>query len=559
MLKTIWIILKNMNDEKIKEILLGGNYVTESDIKEAEKYSKDHGTSITDHLFNQELLSKDILGQAVAEYFKLPFLNLANHAPTREDVVLIPEDVARKLRVVVVESKPHKITVATDLPDKTETISVLNSLFSNKKVSLVYSLPEQIDASFSIYQNDTSASLSKIISGKGKVAPEIVDKILDDALALKVSDIHCEPQEKEVVIRFRIDGVLQDVGSIPKEYYENILNRFKVLARLRIDEHFSSQDGAIRFASENHPRPVDLRISIVPTLDGEKIVIRVLSSYIDDLTLSNIGLSEKLQKRLLESAAKPFGMILVTGPTGSGKTTTLYSLIRILNTRRNNITTIEDPVEYKIQGINQIQANSQTNLTFAKGLRAISRQDPNIILVGEIRDFETAEIAVNAALTGHLLLTTFHANNAATAIPRFIDMGVEPFLVGSTIELIIAQRLVRKICDNCRGSISVSKKTIDSFGPEVSGYFPNKEFTLYKGKGCRSCSHTGYRGRIGIFEFIKTSVDLQDLISKGPSTREVLEVAKKQGFTSMFEDGIDKVKSGVTTLDELVRVIGPQS
>jgi type II secretory ATPase GspE/PulE/Tfp pilus assembly ATPase PilB-like protein len=251
-------------------------------------------------------------------------------------------------------------------------------------------------------------------------------------------------------------------------------------------------------------------------------------------------------------------MILVTGPTGSGKTTTLYSIIKTINTQKTNITTIEDPVEYKIQGVNQIQVNSQTNLTFAKGLRAITRQDPNIIFVGEIRDLETADIAVNAALTGHLLLSTFHANNATAAVPRFIDMGIEPFLVGSTIELIIAQRLVRKICDSCKVSEPISKYKIDKFGADVGKYFTGKTFNLYVGRGCKSCSNSGYRGRVGVFEFLNTSSELQDLIGKTPSTKEVLDLVRSQGFKTMFEDGIEKVKEGITTLDELLRVVIPQ-
>lgn len=547
-----------MNDSLIKQILLQGSYVTESDIKKAEKYALDRNGSFIDFLISEEVITKEILGQAMAESYAIPFTNLNVHTPSKENILLIPEDKAKKIRAIIIESKASKITVTTDDPRNELLYPTLSTLFPSKKVTLTYSLPEQINEAFSAYNKGLDTTFSKIIESKGRAAPEIVEQIIEDAILLKSSDIHCEPQEKEVIIRFRIDGVLQQAGKIPKEYYENILNRLKVQAKLRIDEHFSSQDGAIRFSSKNHPQPVDLRVSIVPTLDGEKVAIRILSSYIEELTLSNIGLSDDLQDQIIKSAQKPFGMILVTGPTGSGKTTTLYSLIRMLNTRETNITTIEDPVEYKIQGINQIQANSQTNLTFAKGLRAIARQDPNVILVGEIRDLETADIAVNAALTGHLLLTTFHANNAATAIPRFIDMGVEPFLVGSTIELIIAQRLVRKICESCKVSQTVTHKEIEKFGPAVSKYFTEKSVNLYRGKGCEACSHTGYRGRIGVFEFITTSSDLQDLIGKNASTKEIKELALKQGFKSMFEDGIYKVKTGATTIKELLRVINPE-
>ncbi len=248
---------------------------------------------------------------------------------------------------------------------------------------------------------------------------------------------------------------------------------------------------------------------------------------------------------------------MLSSPTGSGKTTTLYSIIKIINTRSTNITTIEDPVEYKIQGVNQIQVNTQTTLTFAKGLRAVMRQDPNTIFVGEIRDLETADIAVNAALTGHLLLSTFHANNAATAIPRFIDMGVEPFLVGSTLELVIAQRLVRRVCDSCKASYTLTKNDLKKFPKEVAAKF-SADSTLYKGNGCDACSHTGFRGRVGVFEFLNTSPELQDLVAKSPSTKDVMTLINSQGFVSMFDDGVEKVKAGLTTIEEVLRVVGTQ-
>ena len=257
------------------------------------------------------------------------------------------------------------------------------------------------------------------------------------------------------------------------------------------------------------------------------------------------------------AAKKPFGMILVTGPTGSGKTTTLYALVKILNKIDVNIMTIEDPVEYKIMGINQIRVNTQTNLTFAKGLRSIVRQDPDIILVGEIRDKETAEISVNAALTGHLLLSTFHANDSATAIPRLLDMSVEPFLLASTLEVIIAQRLVRKICSNCRASKQVSIATIKKLLPEAEQYFVGKTINLYHGKGCEVCSGSGYKGRTAIFEIIQINKELKELILKNPSTNQIWEVARRYGSRSLFEDGIDKVKNGVTTINELLRVAEP--
>lgn len=544
-------------DAVIKKVLLEKNYITKDDLDKAEKYAVDHRGSILDYLISENLVSNKIIGQALAEDLNVPFADISSHPIPKEQILRISEDVAKKYRVVLFKVGKKENVIATDNPKQEGLNDVLSKIFPPSSISIVFALPEDLDAVFSQYNKGLETRFAEIIKSKGKIAPEIVDQIVDDALLLHASDIHIEPHEHGALIRFRIDGVLQDAGVIPDDYVENIINRIKIQARLRIDEHFSAQDGAIRHAGKSNENPVDLRVSIVPTIDGEKVAIRILSSYVRNLTLSDIGLSDELQEKISISSKKPFGMILVTGPTGSGKTTTLYALLKELNTKQVNITTIEDPVEYKIDGINQIQANQQTNLTFAKGLRAVARQDPNIILVGEIRDLETADIAVNAALTGHLLLSTFHANNAATAIPRFIDMGIEPFLVSSTLELVISQRLVRRVCDSCKVSYNLSKAQQKKFGEIVLSLLGKDEITLYKGKGCSACSGTGFRGRIGIFEFIKVSPELQDLISKHPSTKEIMELVRKQGFKTMFEDGIEKVKSGLTSIDELMRVIAP--
>ena len=390
------------------------------------------------------------------------------------------------------------------------------------------------------------------------MAPEIIDEIFADAIGMNASDVHFEPQGEEVIIRFRIDGVLMEAGRIPKEFYENILNRIKVQAHMPIDEHFAAQDGAIRYVKEdNH---VDMRVSIVPTLDGEKVVIRVLSQYVKGLNLKDLGLSEKHEQMFIAASNKPFGMIIVSGPTGSGKSTSLYALLKFLNSSEINITSIEDPVEYRLTGVNQIQVNPQTNLTFAKGLKSIVRQDPDVILVGEIRDTETAEIAVNAALSGHLLFSTFHANDAPTTIPRLLDMGIEPFLLSSTLELVIAQRLVRRICENCRLSYTIELDQLQKDFPlvNIEKYFGKEDdITLYKGKGCPNCHGTGFKGRIAIFEFVEISPKIEDLMLKHPSTQEIWELARSEGAVCLFEDGLDKVKSGVTTLDELLRMAEP--
>jgi type IV pilus assembly protein PilB len=296
-----------------------------------------------------------------------------------------------------------------------------------------------------------------------------------------------------------------------------------------------------------------LRVSIIPVLDGEKVAIRVLSDYLKSAEFEDLGFNED-QRRMLDMACeKSYGMILTTGPTGSGKTTTLYSLIRKLHNNEVNITTIEDPVEYRIPGINQIQVNPLKNVTFEKGLRSVVRQDPNIILVGEIRDRETAEIAINAALTGHLLLSTFHANDAATAIPRLLDMGIEPFLLSSTLNLIIAQRLARRLCVNCRYSEEVSTS---DFSKEIQKLFSTKQVRLYKSKGCSKCNNTGFRGRVGLFEFIYITPEIQELVTgnEGVSSQKIWQIAKSQNAISFFEDGLSDVKEGVISLEELIRV-----
>lgn len=546
----------NIDNAAIRKILLDQHYVTEEDIKKAEGYAVQHRGSFLEYLLSEEIISNAILGQAMAEFYKTPYADLAAQPPVNENISLIPEAVAKKFRVIALKVGKD-VVVATDNPEQEGLPDAMAAVFPAKKIKISFALPIYIDDVLLRYQKTLDTQFAELIKSQGKLVPEIVDQIIDDAFTLHASDIHIEPQERSVLVRFRIDGVLHDAGVIPLDYHGNIVNRIKIQAQLRIDEHFGAQDGAIRFLSKRGGDPVDLRVSIVPTVDGEKVAIRILSSYVRNLTLSDIGLSEDLQKRIAESARKPFGMILVTGPTGSGKTTTLYTLLKTLNTKQVNITTIEDPVEYKIEGINQIQANQQTNLTFAKGLRSVARQDPNIILVGEIRDLETADIAVNAALTGHLLLSTFHASNAATAIPRFIDMGIEPFLVSSTLELVVAQRLVRRICDSCKVSYSPTKSEFAVYGATIARQMGADKITLYKGKGCPACNGSGYKGRIGVFEYIVMTPELQDLIAKHPATKEVDDLVKKQQFRTMFQDGLDKVRDGITTIDELLRVVAP--
>lgn len=553
------------DDKKIKEILLSGSYISSENVKRAEEFVKTRRGDFVSYLLNSGLVTREVLGRTIAESFGVPYADLNSVHPPREQVLKIPETTARKHRVVLFSEDEKGFVVATDNPTQPDLLLKLEQIFplgagkTKKEITLTYSFPEDIDQAFTHYRQPLETVFTKIIAAHERVAPEIIEEILEDAIAHRASDVHFEPQEGQVVVRFRIDGVLQEAGRIPKEYYENILNRVKVQAHLRIDEHFSAQDGAMRyFRKTKEKRPVDMRVSVAPTLDGEKIAVRLLSQYVQSFTLADLGFAPEDQELIREAATRPFGMILVTGPTGSGKTTTLYAILKILNKPDVNITTIEDPVEYKIEGVNQIQVNPQTNLTFSEGLRSIVRQDPDIVLVGEIRDKETAEIAVNAALTGHLLLSTFHANDAATAIPRLMDMKVEPFLLASTLELIVAQRLVRKICRSCRASKTMRISEIEKLLPEARQYFPDKrEVTLYEGKGCNVCGQMGYRDRTAVFEFIHVTKEIQDLVLTNPSAEQVWKLARNQGSHSLFEDGIKKVRDGTTTLEELLRVAAP--
>lgn len=539
--------------EKIKEVLLEQSYISAEESAAAEAASHD-SLSYVEFLIRSELLSKTLLGQALAESYKLPFANLEANPLTKEEIDKIDEKTAREQRTVYLKESDKVVAVATDAPDKVDA-KVILKLFPNHNVRLAYTLPEYIDRAFELYEQPLETRFSAILESSDRIAPEIVDEIIKDALSFKASDIHFEPQPDTVTVRFRVDGILREAGKLPRENYENVLNRLKVESGMRIDEHLTAQDGAIQLTSGGHE--VDLRVSLVPTVEGEKIVIRVLGSYVQNFTFADIGMEANHREVVERSIAKPFGMILTVGPTGSGKTTTLYALLKSLNTPNVNITTIEDPVEYKMRGTNQIQVHEATNLTFAKGLRSIVRQDPDVILVGEIRDRETAEISVNAALTGHLLLSTFHSNDAATAMPRLVDMGIEPFLLASTLDIIIAQRLVRTLCMQCRYSVPAKEIIAKVHAPadlKLEKYFASNE-NLYASKGCSSCNGTGFKGRLAVFEIIEVTLEMQELMLSSPSTREIEALARKQGSQSMFDDGIAKVRRGYTTLEEVLRVV----
>ncbi|MEK7633878.1 MAG: ATPase, T2SS/T4P/T4SS family, partial [Patescibacteria group bacterium] len=385
---------------------------------------------------------------------------------------------------------------------------------------------------------------------------KIVSTILDFSVKGRASDIHIEPEETRTKVRYRIDGILQEKLSLPKTIHEALVSRIKILSEMKIDEKRVPQDGRFTFKSKNDE--VDLRVSTLPTVFGEKVVMRLLKKTGGIPTLTDLGFGGPQLKELEEGIAKPYGIILITGPTGSGKTTTLYSILSRLNKPTVNIVTLEDPVEYQIAGINQVQINPQAGLTFATGLRAFLRQDPNIILVGEVRDKETTQLAIQAALTGHLVFSTLHTNNAATAIPRLIDLGAESFLIASVLTAILAQRISRKICPYCKEPYQASPEITANIKSVLGPLFPKKYETspinLSKGKGCHECNQTGYLGRIAIFEILKVTSAINQHILRQDSAEAIEETAKKEGFIKMVEDGYLKVLDGVTTMEEVLRV-----
>lgn len=589
----------SLNDDELGKILVESSYVSEEELAKAVEDAQGRNVALKSVLIESGLLTQELFESALAEHYKLPFLDVKTTSPTPESVALLPEEVARTYYAIVVKQTDAEATIATSDPGnplleeamrlnlgqktaqfpskevdtnkklaarKTASMGHFSFGGSEKKeerkeyagkIQFVYAPRAVIEGFFVHYRKPLATRFQAIINEQRKVAPEILTEIFNDAIELRASDIHFEPQDKIVIVRFRVDGVMHEAGRIPKEYYEGVINRIKIEANMKIDEHYAAQDGAIRYQTRTGSM-MDVRVSIVPLVDGEKIVLRLLSEYVRNLTLLDLGFSEEYRKIIEVAAHKPFGMILTTGPTGAGKSTTLYALLQMRNHPDVNISTIEDPVEYKIPGINHIQVNTDTNLTFANGLRALVRQDPNIILVGEIRDGETATIAVNAALTGHLLFSTLHANDAATAVPRLLEMGVEPFLLASTLEVVIGQRLIRRICPQCRFSYSLPLPGAQKLFPGADKYFVKKEdVRLYKGKGCEACGGTGYRGRIGIYELLVVTPEIQELIVHRASTADLNAKGHEQGLKLLFDDGFEKVKAGMTTIEELMRVAAP--
>ena len=382
----------------------------------------------------------------------------------------------------------------------------------------------------------------------------LVDNLVENAIELRASDIHVDPEDRDIRVRFRIDGVLHDNFVFPKQLHSEIITRIKVMAGMRTDEHQAAQDGRFKVVMKHGGTDFDVRVSIAPTYYGENCVMRLLGETTEHFTIETLGFAPKNLERIIRAIEKPYGMILATGPTGSGKTTTLYSILKRLNTKDVSIITVEDPIEYSMEGIDQIQVNSRTGLTFAQGLRFILRQDPNIIMVGEIRDNETAGIAVNAAMTGHRVLSTLHTNDAATTLPRLLDMEVEPFLISSTVNVAIGQRLVRKLCHDCTVEKRLKPEELVAMKAIVPAAILKDRTDFFVGVGCKKCDESGFLGRIGIHEVLEMNEALRGLIMKRANASEVRDEAVKSGMVPMFEDGLEKAFRGITSVEEVMRV-----
>jgi type IV pilus assembly protein PilB len=527
-------------------------------------------------LLKKKLINKQQLLSAKAKALGFEYLPLENVAVSPQAIAFIPEVIAKQYAVFPVEydHKRNSLKVAMEDPLNLDILSFLEKKTS-KKIIPYLSSKEEIDEAIRVqYQQSLSPTVTNALEEydtkekdelptkfKSQIIKEppvarLVNTILEYAVKGRASDIHIEPQEFKTRVRYRIDGILYEKLSLPRSLHESLISRIKILGQMRIDERRLPQDG--RFSFKIGDQEVDLRVSSLPTVHGEKVVMRLLKKTGGIPNLPDLGLTGTGLKNLEDAINRPYGIILITGPTGSGKTTTLYSILSRLNRPGVNIMTLEDPVEYEIPGINQVQINVQAGLTFANGLRSFLRQDPNIILVGEIRDQETTNLAIQAALTGHLVFSTLHTNDAATAIPRLIDLGAEPFLVASVLAATVGQRIMRKICPSCKESYQPTKEIEDSVKHTLGPLLPEKmasgPLTFYRGKGCDDCGQSGYFGRVGIFEVILADQSMSQLIMKNATADEISKEAKKNGTINMIEDGYLKVLAGITTVEEVLRV-----
>ncbi len=566
-------------DKDILSILISEGKITQEVATAISTESLTSGERIEDLLVKRRAVTDIDVAKARAKSLGIPYVELSGKAISPDVITYIPEPVSRRyILVPFLYSEPKgELSVAMADPLDFQVIEFLEKK-SGKKIIPYLAIETEIkDTIETMYQQslgaDVSAALKETATTQVKTyeaghlgevireAPiaQIVSAILEQSMRIRASDIHIEPQTGDTRVRFRVDGILQERLSLPRRLHEAVVSRIKILSDMKIDEKRIPQDG--RFNFKMGESEVDLRVSTLPTVHGEKIVMRLLQKSGGIPSLADLGLRGLALKNLEESIRRPHGVILVTGPTGSGKTTTLYAVLARLNNAKVNIMTLEDPVEYEISGINQVQINPQAGLTFANGLRSFLRQDPNIILVGEIRDGETTELAIQAALTGHLVFSTLHTNSAAGAIPRLIDLGAEPFLVSSALNAVAAQRIARKVCPTCKESYTPSDQVIGEIRAVLGAYLPaDQAITLWKGKGgigdkiCTTCGGSGYFGRIGVYELFPVTDKISQLVLARAAINDIEREAVAEGMLTMKQDGYLKAVEGVTTLEEVLRV-----
>lgn len=554
-------------NEDLKKSLLESGYVSESQYDDALNASRMFKLPIVEVILSRGLILEETLGEVLSKTSGLPFAALKSKIDPKI-LNLIPAGFANKNRCIIFDANIKEVSVATSDPDNLASFNQISQK-TRRSVKLYFTLPSLLNKAMGQYRQDIAegfkseitktaalaANSSGINIGENINVVRTIDKILQFAAARNASDIHIVGYQTRVIIRFRLNGRLKDILELPKNIQPGLLARIKILSLLKIDEHRLPQDG--RFHFDYLTEQYSVRVSILPLSTGEDAVLRLLSDSSAPKSLEDIGLRGKNLQIMKEELEKPQGLILATGPTGSGKTTTLYNLLKILNKEDVNIITIEDPVEYTIDRVNQIQVNNTTGLTFASGLRSILRHDPDIILVGEIRDSETADIAIHSALTGHLVLSTLHTNDAPTAIPRFEDLGVEPFLLASTLSIIIAQRLVRRLDPNKIESYQVPESVIKRFSQYLGSELTTKLLTntnFYQPRSDLDPDEV-FIGRIAVFEILKITPKIRELIQNKASLEQLTTQAKLEGFTTMLEDGIDKAAAGLTTLEEVLDVV----
>ena len=561
-----------MKKKMFGEILIEKKIVTEEQLKQGLENSKKEGGTLGQALVRMGLVTDDDMKKHLSDYYGVPYVNIKDYEIDKAALASIPENLIRKYRVFPLDKIGNNLTIATTevtnvvifdelrmatgcnitpmLTSEQDINSALEKYFG-KKTSMEDALKQITDQEHDIeLHRDSGIELDV---GQIQVAADetpvvkLVTFIIGRAVDDGASDIHLEPYEKEFRLRYRIDGILYEIKPPPPKQLQNpIIARIKIMSNMDIAETRVPQDGRIRLTTKG--KIVDFRVSTFPTVFGEKIVLRLLDKANLQPDLTKLGFEKEELGKFEKAIAQPYGMILVTGPTGSGKSTTLYSVLSTLNTSRANIVTVEEPVEYQVKGINQVQVNAGIGLTFAMGLRAILRQDPNIVMVGEIRDQETAEIAVKAALTGHLVLSTLHTNDSVGAISRLIDMGIEPFLVSSAVTLIAAQRLLRRICNQCREAYTPTPKMLEDIGIKPKS---GEQILFYKGMGCDYCKNTGYKGRLAVYEILTLNKHLRELVVKRANVMVLQEIARKEeGMRTLRESAMLKVRNGITTVEE---------